>query len=91
MRAHTAYLWMETARRRDIVHLTPLVRAEVKKSGIQEGLCLVSSMHLTAWVVIRDNEREPARRHLGMAGESWRPLGPTTGTTAPAGTMAMPA
>jgi secondary thiamine-phosphate synthase enzyme len=33
------------------------VRAEVKKSGIQEGLCLVSSMHLTASVIIQDNER----------------------------------
>jgi len=39
------------------VYLTPLVRAEVKKSGIQEGLCLVSSMHLTASVIIQDNER----------------------------------
>jgi len=48
---------METVRRRDIVYLTPLVRAEVKKSGIQEGLCLVSSMHLTASVIIQDNER----------------------------------
>lgn len=56
MRAHTAYLWMETPKRRDIVHLTPLVRAEVKKSGIQEGLCLISSMHLTASVIIQDNE-----------------------------------
>ncbi len=57
MKAHTAYLWMETPERRAIVHLTPSVRAEVKKSGIQEGLCLVSSMHLTASVIIQDNER----------------------------------
>lgn len=56
MRSHTAYLWMHTPERRAIVHLTPQVRAEVKKSGIQEGLCLVSAMHLTAAVVIQDNE-----------------------------------
>lgn len=47
---------MHTAERRAIVHLTPQVRAEVKKSGIQEGLCLVSAMHLTAAVIIQDNE-----------------------------------
>ncbi len=56
MRSHTAYLWMHTPERRAIVHLTPQVRAEVKKSGIQEGLCLVSAMHLTAAVIIQDNE-----------------------------------
>jgi secondary thiamine-phosphate synthase enzyme len=48
---------MHTPQRRAIVHLTPQVREEVKKSGIQEGLCLVSSMHLTASVIIQDNER----------------------------------
>lgn len=57
MRSHTAYLWMHTPQRRAIVLLTPQVREEVKKSGIQEGLCLVSSMHLTASVIIQDNER----------------------------------
>lgn len=56
MKTHTAYLWMETANRRDIVHLTPLIRKEVRASGILEGLCLVSSMHLTASVIIQDNE-----------------------------------
>ena len=56
MRSHTAYLWMHTPERRAIVRLTPEVQAEVKKSGIQEGLCLVSAMHLTAAVIIQDNE-----------------------------------
>lgn len=48
---------METPQRRAIVHLTPQVREEVRRSGIQEGLCLVSSMHLTASVIIQDNEK----------------------------------
>lgn len=56
MRSHTAYVWMHTAERRAIVHLTPTVREELRKSGIQEGLCLVSSMHLTASVIIQDHE-----------------------------------
>ncbi len=56
MKTHTTYLWMETSKRRDIVHLTPLIRQEVRRSSINEGLCLVSSMHLTASVIIQDNE-----------------------------------
>ncbi|MCS6789774.1 MAG: secondary thiamine-phosphate synthase enzyme YjbQ [Bacteroidia bacterium] len=56
MRSHTAYLWIQTPERRGILHLTPKVREEVRRSGIQEGLCLVSSMHLTASVIIQDNE-----------------------------------
>ncbi|MCS7188730.1 MAG: YjbQ family protein, partial [Bacteroidia bacterium] len=57
MQSHTAYIWIHTPEKRGIVHLTPQIRAEVKKSGIQEGLCLVSSMHLTASVIVQDNEK----------------------------------
>jgi len=57
MRSHTAYLWMNTPHRCDIVNLTAKVEAEVKKSGIQEGLCLVNAMHITSSVFINDNEK----------------------------------
>ncbi|MCX7606929.1 MAG: secondary thiamine-phosphate synthase enzyme YjbQ [Bacteroidia bacterium] len=56
MRSHTTYLWMHTPQKRGIVRLTQQVREELRKSGIQEGLCLISSMHLTASVIIQDNE-----------------------------------
>ena len=40
----------------DFVHLTDQVEDEVRASGIQEGLCLVNSMHITSSVFINDDE-----------------------------------
>jgi secondary thiamine-phosphate synthase enzyme len=40
----------------DFVNLTSQVLECVKKSGIQEGLCLVNAMHITASVFINDDE-----------------------------------
>jgi secondary thiamine-phosphate synthase enzyme len=56
MKVHTEYLTMHTKRPREYVHLTPQVEAIVKKSGIQEGLVLVSAMHITAGVYVNDHE-----------------------------------
>jgi len=47
---------MHTSKRRCFIHLTPQVAEVVRKSGIQEGLCLVNAMHITASVFINDNE-----------------------------------
>ncbi len=41
----------------DFVHITPQVEEAVRESGVQEGLCLVNAMHITASVFINDNER----------------------------------
>ena len=38
------------------VNITPQIESLVKESGIQEGLCLVNAMHITASVYINDNE-----------------------------------
>ena len=40
----------------DFEHITPQVQDAVKESGVQEGLCLVNAMHITASVFINDNE-----------------------------------
>ena len=56
MKAHTAYLWFNTKKEREIVHITPLVQNCIDKSGIKEGLCLVNAMHITSSVFINDNE-----------------------------------
>src|SRR5881397_2747951 len=37
-------------------NITPEVAAAVKRSGVQEGLCLVNAMHITASVFINDDE-----------------------------------
>ncbi len=56
MKSHTAYLWFNTKKHRELVRLTGDVEKELAKSGIKEGLCLVSAMHITAGVFINDNE-----------------------------------
>lgn len=56
MKSHTAYLHINTPKRYQIVNITSQVEEELAKSGIQEGLCLVNSMHITSSVFINDNE-----------------------------------
>lgn len=56
MKSHTKYLWFNTKKRREYINITDVVEAEVHKSGIKEGFCLVSAMHITASVFVNDNE-----------------------------------
>ena len=52
----TEHLWFEVPARRGFVNITGIVEGLVRKSGIQEGLCLVNAMHITASVFINDDE-----------------------------------
>jgi len=56
MTFHTEYLTFNTKKHRAYVHITPQVEAAVRKSGITEGMVLVSAMHITAGVYVNDNE-----------------------------------
>ncbi|TET11585.1 MAG: YjbQ family protein [Candidatus Thorarchaeota archaeon] len=56
MKSHTKYLTFNVPSRMDFEHITPQVQDAVKESGVQEGLCLVNAMHITASVFINDNE-----------------------------------
>jgi len=56
MRSHTEYLTFNTKEHREYVHITPQVEAIVQKSGVQDGIALVSAMHITAGVYVNDNE-----------------------------------
>jgi len=56
MRSHAVHLTMNVDKRMDFVHITPDVEDAVRDSGVQEGLCLVNAMHITASVFINDNE-----------------------------------
>jgi len=56
MKAFTDYLWFETTKLREIIHITPQVDELVDKSGIHEGFALVSAMHITAGVYVNDHE-----------------------------------
>jgi secondary thiamine-phosphate synthase enzyme len=56
MTAATEYLWFNTRKRREYVNITTQVADIVAKSGIAEGMVLVSAMHITAGVYVNDAE-----------------------------------
>ncbi len=56
MKSLTEHLWFEMPGRRGFVNITDTVAGLVRKSGVQEGLCLVNAMHITASVFINDAE-----------------------------------
>src|SRR5918992_3255021 len=57
MKSNTQYLTFNTPTRRAFINITPKVRKIVEESEVQEGLCLVNAMHITASVFINDDER----------------------------------
>jgi secondary thiamine-phosphate synthase enzyme len=56
MKAHTEYITLATKKRYEMVHITPQVEAMVQRSGVVDGLCFVSPMHITAAIYVNDNE-----------------------------------
>jgi secondary thiamine-phosphate synthase enzyme len=56
MKSHTDYLWFETKHRRELVNITAALGGFVSKSKVEEGLCLVSAMHITAGIWVNDEE-----------------------------------
>ena len=56
MKAHRTTLTLHLPERTGFVNITPDVEEALMDSGIQEGLCLVNAMHITASVFINDDE-----------------------------------
>jgi secondary thiamine-phosphate synthase enzyme len=56
MKSHTERLTFNLPERMAFENITPRVAEIVRQSGIQEGLCLVNAMHITASVFINDDE-----------------------------------
>jgi secondary thiamine-phosphate synthase enzyme len=57
MKSYRKELWFNVPGRREFINITPQVETCLRESGVQEGLCLVNAMHITASVYINDNER----------------------------------
>lgn len=56
MKSHTEYLWFNTSKKREYINITREVETALNKSGIKEGMVLVSAMHITAGVYVNDAE-----------------------------------
>jgi len=49
-------LKIETSRRVELIDITSEVQEEIRKSEITEGMCLISTQHTTAAIIINENE-----------------------------------
>ncbi len=49
-------LKIDTSKRVELVDITSQVQEEVRKSEIPEGICLISTRHTTAGIIITENE-----------------------------------
>jgi thiamine phosphate synthase YjbQ (UPF0047 family) len=56
LKSHTVYRTFNTEKRREFVRITEDVQGAVDEAGIEEGMALVSAMHITAGVWINDDE-----------------------------------
>ena len=66
MKTKTAYLAMNTEKRIQIVRITDKVEQVVKESGVKEGLVLVNPIHITAAVVVNDDESGLHKDYLAV-------------------------
>ena len=56
MKFNTEYLWLNTDQKRDYINITTQVAEAVAESGVEEGMVLISAMHITAGVYVNDAE-----------------------------------
>jgi len=56
MKFATEYMWFNTKKHREYINITSDVEKVVRNSGVQEGMVLVSAMHITAGVYVNDAE-----------------------------------
>lgn len=56
MKTHTDYITVNTKKEKEILNITQQVEEIVQKSGVKDGMALVSAMHITASVFVNDEE-----------------------------------
>src|SRR5438445_3179755 len=56
MRIHSDYMTVQTKERREFLNITPNIKAAVEKSGIRDGIILISSLHSNSALFVNDEE-----------------------------------
>jgi secondary thiamine-phosphate synthase enzyme len=56
MHVHTDYLFFNTSERQEFIRITDEIAGIVDRSGVIEGIVLVSAMHITSSVYVNDWE-----------------------------------
>lgn len=61
---------MQTSERYEFVSITKDVRSAVQESGVEEGVCVVSSTHTTAAITVNEDSDPDVPRDLAAACEA---------------------
>ena len=56
MRIHSDYMTVQTKEKREFLNITPNIKAAVEKSGIRDGIVLISSLHSNSALFVNDEE-----------------------------------
>jgi secondary thiamine-phosphate synthase enzyme len=56
MPVHSESITLQTKIAREIVNITPQVKAALEKSGLREGIIAVTSLHVNCAIIINDEE-----------------------------------
>ena len=56
MKSHTKYLTFKTKNKIEFIRITDEIQKAINDSKVKEGLVLVNPMHITAAVIVNDNE-----------------------------------
>jgi len=57
MKSITKYLTFHTEKRFKLINITPEIENIVRECAVDEGICLVNSMHITSSIFINDDEK----------------------------------
>ncbi len=75
MRIHSDYMTVQTKEKREFLNITPNIKAALEKSGIRDGIVLVSSLHSNSARFV--NEDEPGLlQDISEWADRIAPLGP---------------
>jgi secondary thiamine-phosphate synthase enzyme len=66
MKSHTGYLTFKTRERIEFLRITEKVQAAIDESGVKEGLVLINPMHITAAVIVNDDENGLKKDYLAV-------------------------
>jgi secondary thiamine-phosphate synthase enzyme len=56
MKIYTEHLTLQSEKKREFMNITPGIKAAMEKSGLRDGIILVSSLHSNAAIILSDDE-----------------------------------
>ena len=56
MKIYTDTLTVQTPKSRELINITPQVKAAVQKSGFTDGIALITSLHVNAAIIVCEDE-----------------------------------